>query len=96
MSDGIYKPNQTTIKRMEIPDRVRTKKGDYFNPNTPAPPRDPVPDLRPGVLLAQAGFGSAEEWGNAILAKSNGMKYVQQKGELGNDGLMRTVDDDGK
>lgn len=74
MSDGVYRPNNAgRTWRMEISDKVRLKDGGYFNPNVPGDrSRNRVQDKRPVVLLAQAGFDSAEEWGNAILAKRNG------------------------
>lgn len=88
-------PNRPAARRIEIPDKVRLSDGTYFNPNAiPDRVRAPVADRRPTVLLEAAGFESAEDWGNSILAKRNGSYYRQQKGELGDDGLMRVVDDE--
>lgn len=75
MSDAAYKPNNIgRVWRMKSPpDKMRARDGTIFNPNAPAPAdREPVKDMRPGVLLAQLGGETAEEVGNAILARQNG------------------------
>ena len=72
MSDGIHHPNPKPPRPDPIPDKWRARNGTYFNPNKPAPEREPVKDMRPAVLLRQVGYESAEEWGNAILARKDG------------------------
>lgn len=79
------KPNKTKGRMPPLPDEMngspifkilpngdRVKIGHVkLHPNAPAPPREPVPDKRPHTLIP-APHTSAEEWGNAILAKGNG------------------------
>lgn len=56
-----------------LPDIWYTKDGKAFNPNAPTPIKhEPPTDRRPVKLLEAEGFSSAEDWGNAILAKRNG------------------------
>jgi hypothetical protein len=86
-TDAPYRPNVWTGKPAPLPDEmlgsqqtrmlpggeiVRVGTRVKLRPNDPAPPSEPVADKRPAVILAQAGFESAEDWGNSILSKKNG------------------------
>ena len=74
LSDGVFKPNEPCYKRIPIPDKVRAQDGTYFNPNRPfiPDPAEAPSDRRPVKILEEAGYESAEDWGNAILARRNG------------------------
>jgi hypothetical protein len=87
-TEAPYRPNVWWGRPEPLPDEMKGSKiirqlpnGDIITvghvmirPNEPAPPHDPVPDMRPDRLLEAAGFESAEDWGNSILAKKNGEK----------------------
>ena len=89
MSDGFDRPNTPPKRPDPLPDemkgspiRMQLPTGEVIvtgytilRPNDPAPPREPVKDMRPDRLLEVAGFESAEEWGNSILSKNNGDKH---------------------
>jgi hypothetical protein len=82
-TEAPYQPNHWRGRPEPLPDEMKGSKirkrlpnGEFFTvghviirPNDPAPPHDPVPDMRPDRLLEAAGFESAEDWGNSILAR---------------------------
>jgi hypothetical protein len=76
MSDGIYKPNPGLKPMRPLPDKVTARDGTVFNPNAPAPRREPVQDRRPSVLYNGPEF-TAEYWDRRLAereAQRNGHK----------------------
>jgi len=82
-TEAPYKPNSWGGRPPALPDEMkgspifkqlpngqRILTGHVvIRPNDPAPPSEPVKDMRPDRLLEDAGFESAEDWGNSILSR---------------------------
>jgi len=80
-TEAPYQPNQWSGRPPPLPDEIKGSpiyktlpSGErvltghvIIRPNDPAAPSEPVKDMRPDRLLEEAGFESAEDWGNSIL-----------------------------